>query len=118
MTTPRTHTIAPNAIRDHYDILAPYYHRFWGDHIHHGFGENGESLPEAQLNLVEKLAACARIPRGARVLDVGCGVGGSALWLGRELGCSVLGITVSGVQVEIARRAAAAAGFPIRCTSR
>jgi len=40
------------------------------------------------------------------VLDVGCGLGGSAFWLARKLGCSVLGITISPVQKRLAERRA------------
>ncbi len=99
------------AIREHYDRLSPFYARFWGEHIHHGFWQNGESPSEAQQKLVEELARRAGITRAARVLDVGCGMGGSASWLARELGCSVLGITLSPVQVALATKHARAQGL-------
>lgn len=97
-----------DAIREHYDLLSGYYGTFWGDHIHHGYWDNDESPAAAQVNLVARLAERAGIPRGARVLDVGCGLGGSALWLARHLGCTVTGITISPVQVQMATNRARA----------
>lgn len=94
--------ISVAAIRDHYDRLARLYRSLWGHHIHHGYWENGESPAAAQRRLVERLAQRAQIPPHAKVLDVGCGLGGSALWLARHLGCSVLGINVSSVQIALA----------------
>jgi tocopherol O-methyltransferase len=91
-----------DAIRDHYDQLSFFYRAFWGDHIHHGYWEADESPQAAQEKLIAKLASLAGIPRGARVLDVGCGLGGSTLWLARNLDCSVLGITISPTQASIA----------------
>jgi tocopherol O-methyltransferase len=38
------------------------------------------------------------------VLDVGCGIGGTTRYLAKELDCTVTGITISGQQVQIARR--------------
>ena len=92
------------AIRDHYDRLSVFYRAFWGEHIHHGYWEDGQQLSakEAQEQLVQLLARRASIPTGARVLDVGTGVGGSARWLACELGCTVDGITLSPVQAEMA----------------
>ncbi len=89
-------------IRSHYDQLSIFYRALWGEHIHHGYFENHESTAVAQVRLIERLAGRAQIPRGARVLDVGCGLGGSALWLASKLGCSVLGLTISPVQAAIA----------------
>lgn len=99
------------AIRQHYDRLSPLYHRFWGEHIHHGFWENGESRRAAQIKLIERLAQAAGVQRGANVLDVGCGLGGAAMWLARELDCSVLGITLSPVQVKVATERARTEGL-------
>lgn len=98
-------------IRDHYDRISVFYRALWGDHIHHGYFEDRESPERAQLKLIERLAEMAGIPAGASVLDVGCGVGGSARWLARELDCTVLGITLSPVQARMAAEAAAREGL-------
>ena len=100
-------------IRDHYDRLSGAYRTFWGDHLHHGYWEAGEELSQsvAQVRLIEQLAARAGIAAGSRVLDIGCGLGGSSRWLAQNLDCSVMGITLSPVQVEIATLAARKVGL-------
>ena len=98
-------------IRDHYDRLSALYSALWGDHIHHGYWEGGESPAAAQTKLVARLAERAGVPRGARVLDIGCGLGGSALWLARHLGCSVTGVTISPAQVLLATERARQEGL-------
>lgn len=55
-----------------------------------------------------QLAETAGVSAGSRVLDVGCGIGGTARYLARERGCKVTAITNSRRQVEIARELAAA----------
>jgi tocopherol O-methyltransferase len=106
--------ISVDEIRDHYDRLSVYYRALWGDHIHHGYWEDGETSAVAQVKLIERLAERARIPPNSRVLDVGCGLGGSSLWLARNLGCSVLGLSISPVQVKIAAERARDAGLADR----
>jgi tocopherol O-methyltransferase len=90
-------------VRDHYDTLSPLYRAFWGEHLHHGFWRGNESAHEAQENLVKELAARARITEGERVLDVGCGLGRSAMFLAREYEVMVRGISLSAKQVSAAR---------------
>jgi len=105
---------ATSKIRKHYDLLSPYYRALWGEHLHHGYWIRGEETKEqAQLQLVEHLARAARLERGARLLDVGCGFGASSLFLARKYGVRATGITISPVQVEMATAAAAAAA-PVR----
>ncbi len=101
-----------SSIRAHYDALTPLYRRFWGPHIHHGYWEKNEngSPARAPVRLIERLAGRAEIPPGARVLDVGCGIGGSSLWLAKNRGCSVLGLTLSPVQTSLAAKQAVAEG--------
>jgi tocopherol O-methyltransferase len=100
-----------DSIRKHYDELSSKYLEFWGEHIHHGYWEDDESAQEAQDRLIRVLAERAQILQGAKVLDVGCGLGGSSLWLARHLDCEVLGITISPVQVQMATNRAAEAGL-------
>lgn len=56
------------------------------------------------------LADHARVGAGTRVLDAGSGVGGSSIWLSRERGASVVGVTLDPGQVALARRYAAERG--------
>lgn len=46
------------------------------------------------------------------MLDVGCGIGGTTRYLAKELDCTVTGITISGQQVQIARRLSKQADLP------
>jgi tocopherol O-methyltransferase len=98
--------VTTDSIRNHYDRLSTLYLTFWGDHIHHGFWHQARTAKAAQVALIEKLAAAAHIRRGSDVLDVGCGLGGSSIWLARNLDCSVVGLTISPVQLQIAARRA------------
>ena len=84
---------------------------FWGEHLHHGYWENGESIKRAQLKLMERLAEKASIPRGSHVLDIGCGLGGSAFWLANQYNSRVTGLTISPVQARLATRKARAKGL-------
>ncbi|NDC54046.1 MAG: methyltransferase domain-containing protein [Planctomycetia bacterium] len=94
------------AIRSHYDLATPFYRLVWGPHIHHGLWSEDDAAREvpaatpraAQEALTDTLAALAAVEGGGRVLDVGCGMGGSSIRLARRRGCHVTGITLSGVQ--------------------
>jgi tocopherol O-methyltransferase len=91
----------------HYDVLSPYYRSLWGEHMHHGYWVQGdESREKAQIQLIEHLARSAEIQPGARILDIGCGIGGSSFFLANNYGASVTGISTSPVQIEMANRAA------------
>ena len=97
-------------IVEHYDFVSPYYQALWGDHIHHGYWIHGnESKELAQTQLTEHLAQLAGLQTGASVLDIGCGFGGTALYLAQKYNVRATGITISPVQVEMAKKAAAAA---------
>ena len=90
--------ITSRAIRRHYDLATPFYRLLWGPHIHHGLWDGEESPKQAQRNLTEQLAAKAGVESGDSVLDVGCGMGGSSIYLARRFGCQVHGLTLSSVQ--------------------
>lgn len=78
----------------------------WGRHIHHGYWEADESPALAQDQLTDRLAQAAEIATGSRVIDIGCGMGGSSRRLAKRLGCEVTGVTISPVQKRWASAAA------------
>tara|TARA_Y100001970_G_C14226647_1_gene856102 strand:- start:1406 stop:2335 length:930 start_codon:yes stop_codon:yes gene_type:complete len=83
--------------------------KLWGEHIHLGFYKD---LPqrgdfrEAKATFVHELVKWGgldKLPKGSRVLDVGCGIGGSSRILADHYGFNVIGITISAEQVRRAR---------------
>jgi len=97
-------------IIEHYDVLSPYYRTLWGEHLHHGYWENGsETKEEAQIALAALLAEVTNISPGASILDVGCGFGASSIFLAKKYDASVTGVTISPVQAVMARQAAESA---------
>src|SRR5579863_4539220 len=99
---------AKHRIIEHYDIMSPYYRSLWGEHLHHGYWIRGdESKETAQIQLIEHLAQLANIQTGLRVLDIGCGFGGTSIYLAKKYGAKATGITISPVQVQMAKDAAA-----------
>lgn len=75
--------------------------------IHYGFWINGvKSLRNALLKENEILAEISNISDKDIVLDAGCGVGGSAIYLAKNYGCKVVGITISEKQCNTANSAA------------
>jgi tocopherol O-methyltransferase len=90
----------------------------WGGEslgFHFGLGdETTTSLAESIANTNRYLSDRANVVAGTRVLDAGCGVGGSAIWLARERGASVVGVTLLEQQVALARRLASERGLDER----
>ena len=94
-----------------YDICEANLRKWWDlDQslaIHAGFwDESTKTLREALQRENEILAAIAGVQPSDHVLDAGCGVGGSAIFLCERIGCRVTGITLSEKQVATATRKA------------
>lgn len=83
-----------NAYKDSWDLnnsLAIHY-GYWDDQV--------RSFPESLIRMNEVMMIDAGIKPTDWVLDAGCGVGGSSIFLASMLGCRVTGITLSERQVE------------------
>jgi tocopherol O-methyltransferase len=102
--------IEKRAIRLSNELATPFYRIFWGRHLHHGLWTAGETPADAQSNLMETVIREARLRGDERVLDVGCGIGTSAIHLAKAWGCRVTGVTVSRVQQQWATLGALLSG--------
>ena len=91
-------SVRKDVIRTHYNVSTLFYRLLWGQHIHHGLWTANESPRKAAQQLTERLAAEAGIQRQDRVVDIGCGMGGSSIHLAKQLNCKVTGVTLSPFQ--------------------
>ncbi|ERN40236.1 methyltransferase domain protein [Rubidibacter lacunae KORDI 51-2] len=113
-------------IRRFYDASSALWERTWGEHMHHGYyGRSGtRRVPrrQAQIDLIEEFwnwgvkagTPSASEDRPQQILDVGCGIGGSTLYLAETFNARATGITLSPVQADRASERAAAAGLDDR----
>ncbi len=75
--------------------------------IHYGYRDKkARSFAKSLLRMNEVMIEAAEITSNDKVLDAGCGVGGSSIFLA-EMGCKVTGITLSKRQVRQATANAA-----------
>ncbi|WP_395458079.1 class I SAM-dependent methyltransferase [Azospirillum melinis] len=104
-------------VEHHYNLSRQFYQLFLDRDMQYScayFPEPGISLDEAQEAKKRHIAAKLLIVPGMRVLDIGCGWGGMALYLARHTGARVTGITLSSEQLAVARQRTEEAGLADR----
>lgn len=100
-----------------YDQSTDLWLDMWGEHMHHGYYPPDGSVTDhqaAQVALIERVLEWGGIAPPQRILDAGCGVGGSARYLANKYDAEVLGVNLSQVQVERARSLTQKAGLANR----
>ncbi len=72
--------------------------------MHHGYygtdGSRRGDRKQAQVDLIEELLAWGSPSSVTQILDVGCGIGGSTLYLAQKFQATATGITLSPVQAN------------------
>jgi len=104
-------------VAHHYDLSDALYELFLDADRQYScayFTAPDQTIEQAQANKKRHIAAKLLLAPGQRVLDIGCGWGGLALYLAKECGVSVTGLTLSTEQLRVAERRAAAAGLADR----
>ena len=103
-----------------------YYEQTWADYrvmwlnqVNYAFHFGYHDVPGMPHHLAlarhnEMMAERAGVQAGDRILDAGCGVGGTACWLAEHRGAEVTGVTLVSDQVSRARAIAAERGLSAR----
>lgn len=102
-------------IQQFYDASSGLWEQIWGEHMHHGYygpdGKQPKDRRQAQIDLIEELLQWSEVKRAENILDVGCGIGGSSLYLADKFNASVVGITLSPFQANRAKERSQSAGM-------
>ena len=92
---------AQKNVSHHYDLSSELYRLFLDKDLQYScaYFENGdESLEDAQEKKKRHIASKLMLEDGQRILDIGCGWGGMALYLAQHAKVEVLGVTLSAEQ--------------------
>ncbi|QNG19769.1 class I SAM-dependent methyltransferase [Rhodococcus triatomae] len=113
------HTRARDAasVTHHYDVGNEFYRLFLGPTMVYScayWSPGAATLEDAQAAKNEVVCRKLGLRPGMRLLDVGCGWGSMVLHAARHHGVDAVGITLSGEQLELARRRVADAGLSDR----
>lgn len=92
-------------IADYYNQTLNHYQLHWkldlSKALHYGLWyDQTQNLPEALENTNKKIAQVAGIKEHYNILDAGCGIGGTAIYLASIHKCNVHGITLSQKQLN------------------
>lgn len=93
------------AISHHYDVDNEFYQHILDPEMIYScayFADEQQSLADAQRNKLDHICRKLMLQSGEKLLDIGCGWGGLAIWAARNYGVQVHGITLSSKQYSYA----------------
>ncbi|MFE8945363.1 SAM-dependent methyltransferase [Streptomyces sp. NPDC007856] len=102
-----------------YDTSIPLINKLVGDNVHVGYWSSPEdesSLQDATDRMTDMVIERLAVKPGARVLDVGCGLGAPAIRLAKTADVHVVGIATSPNLIEAATESARRAGVAEQVT--
>jgi len=109
-----TRTGSKRNISAHYDLGNAFYRQWLDPSMTYSsalYATGANDLESAQAAKYRALARDTGIGPNDHVLEIGCGWGGFAEFVAREIGCRVTGLTISKEQHDFARERIAKAGL-------
>jgi cyclopropane-fatty-acyl-phospholipid synthase len=101
-------------VAHHYDLSNELYSLFLDAGLNYScayFRSPTDTLEQAQQNKLRHIAAKLNLQPGHRILDIGCGWGGMAIYLAQHFDVHVTGVTLSVEQLRLAEERAKQLGF-------
>jgi len=101
-------------VAHHYDLSNELYGLFLDSGMNYScayFRSPMDTLEEAQQNKLRHIASKLDLKPGQRVLDIGCGWGGMAIYLAQNFDVHVTGVTLSKEQLALAQQRAEQLGL-------
>lgn len=105
---------AKKNVQHHYDLSNDFYKLFLGEDMQYScayYERPDMTLDEAQLAKKRHIAAKMNIKPGQKILDIGCGWGGMAIYLAQNFDVHVTGVTLSTQQHKLAIERVVKAGL-------
>jgi len=89
----------------HYDVGNDLYRKMLDQRMIYScaYWNDAETLDQAQENKLDLICRKLDLQAGQKVLDIGCGWGGTAQFMAERYGVNVVGVTISNSQAELAR---------------
>lgn len=99
----------------HYDIGNDLYEVMLDERMVYtcGYWKNAKTLEQAQEAKLDLVCKKAGLRPGMKVLDLGCGWGGFAIYAAEKYGCEVLGVTIAKEQQRLGQRRALDKKLPV-----
>jgi len=115
-STPRINRIASTYMRKLHSSFASFSYTTKKD-MHHGYyiPEDRTDHKQAQIDLIDEVLKWAEVDSATKVVDVGCGIGGSSRHIARKYGASCEGVTLSPYQASRGNELAKEQGLSDTC---
>ena len=106
LINPQSERRAFQVANDHYDLGNDLFVAMLDHNLSYtsGYWRTARSLDEAQTAKLDLICRKLALQPGMRVLDIGCGWGNFAKFAAEQYGVSVVGVTISREQAELARK--------------
>ena len=105
----------PALVSRYYDVVTRFYEYAWGSSFHFSPRRSGDSLADSLHRHEEGVGKMLRLEPGMKVADVGCGVGGPLVTIGKATGASITGLNFNAHQIARGERMVRKAGLEGTC---
>jgi sterol 24-C-methyltransferase len=106
----------PMLVSRYYDVVTQFYEYAWGQSFHFSSRRKGENLRASQDRQERGVGELLRLQPGMRVADVGCGVGGPLVTIGKSTGASITGLNFNAHQIARGQHLVRQAGLDSTCS--